>query len=268
MTENKEKQTEGIFFEEKSIVLPSACDAGSRLGIKNILSMFMDIAMRHTEELKIDSKNLLKKSNALWVITHIKVEIKRRPEMLEKVNVITWPLKPHGVSLERSFSIGGAGRDGSEDVWIAGHSVWVFVDAKTHHIRRIRTVCYPDNLSYRDVDALTEPFRKSVKATQLQEEFGDIPVFAVRKVESTDIDMAQHMNNVVYCRWMIDTFSVEYLAEHEITGLEIDFRNECREGEMIDIYRRRTDNGWQFLMKKADGNVSVVAWLEMKNSQM
>lgn len=60
---------------------------------------------------------------------------------------------------------------------------------------------------------------------------------------SSDIDSNNHMNNARYIRWIVDTFSTEELKGHLITTLRIQYVQEIREGENIEVIRGLDPDG-------------------------
>ena len=82
-----------------------------------------------------------------------------------------------------------------------------------------------------------------------------------RAVFSSDIDYGNHMNNVAYVKTMLDTFSSAELAALPIKSFEIRYGEPCREGETIAIYRRETDGGCLFAIKKENGKTAATAVL-------
>lgn len=72
----------------------------------------------------------------------------------------------------------------------------------------------------------------------------------------SDIDVNQHVNNVKYMEYVLNTYPESELRNRMITGLQINFLQECRFGEPLQILKSgspesKTDH---FEGRKSNGN--------------
>jgi len=71
----------------------SEVDSYYKLRLDYIFSHFQNIAGLHSIEMGTDGESILEKSNALWVMTKMKLRIAELPRFGEIITVETWPLK-------------------------------------------------------------------------------------------------------------------------------------------------------------------------------
>ena len=223
----------------------SFCDDKAQLSLTGIFNLFMDLATEHAFLLNIGNDSL-KSKNCFWVAAKSKIKIHRRPRMLENVKAVTWPEKPKNIRYNRYYVIS----DESGYI-IEGKTEWTILDADSGRPRKSSDV-YPQELEHLTDTVCDTPFERiSADFTQCEE-------IAVHKVESQDIDLSVHMNNVAYIRAMLCAFSTQEIAQMDIKEMEIAYRLQCFEGEVLSIRRRDAENGVEIGIIKEDGTTAAV----------
>jgi acyl-ACP thioesterase len=81
-------------------------------------------------------------------------------------------------------------------------------------------------------------------------------------VHTSDIDIGRHMNNVAYLRMLCDSFSVDEMDLMNPSEMEIMYLSPCFEGDVLDIMRRKTDFGYEFGVRRADGRYAALAQIK------
>ncbi len=215
------------YLQRRLPILSYYMDFEKKLSLPACMGMFQDIANDHGEKLGVDRWSLLKSSNAFWVITKVKMKIKRFPELDQKVDVKTWTIDNTAVKFDRDCTISIVGEE-----LVAIKSEWVALDATTRRIRPAKTIKFPfdmKNIKKRAISEKYSAFSTIVDSNDFVYE---------RKVVSTDIDVNNHVNNCFYSRFVLDCFSVDFLRNHQLTDYEIHFINESTEGETIAFYKK------------------------------
>ncbi|KAG1363466.1 putative Oleoyl-acyl carrier protein thioesterase, chloroplastic [Cocos nucifera] len=49
-----------------------------------------------------------------------------------------------------------------------------------------------------------------------------------------DLDMNQHVNNVAYIGWVLESMPQEIIDTHELHTITLDYRRECQHDDMVD----------------------------------
>jgi len=49
-----------------------------------------------------------------------------------------------------------------------------------------------------------------------------------------DLDMNQHVNNVTYIGWVLESMPQEVIGTHELRSITLDYRRECQRGDVVD----------------------------------
>ena len=178
-----------------------------------------------------------------------KILIYDRPKVLSPLELTTWPEKPGNIRCNRYYTLSQNGTLLAE-----GKNEWVMLEVETGRLHRIDDA-YPEELIHHEAIACDSPF------TRIDKDFSDGREIGRYTVRSCDIDTSQHMNNVNYARAVLGAFSCEELAAMPIREMEISYRLQCYEGEMLTLIRRDTDQGCEVGVIKEDGNTAAIVRL-------
>jgi len=240
------------YYEKELFVTPSLCDAASRLSLQSVFVLFQDAASEHAETLGIGG-NVMAEKGLFWLTVRTKVRFLSRPRLMERLQLKTWlgEFAPGDLRTYRYYTLFCGVKAVAE-----GRTEWAILRVADHGMARIRDVGFPDVAVLPDT-VLSEPFSRF--RVELGEE---VPTFR-SVVRTTDVDMGQHMNNTAYIRALLDTFSVEELKEMDVRELEICFKQACYGGEALTIRRQRNEEGWLFVISRADGKPATMAQLRL-----
>lgn len=238
---------ENTWREEREIY-SSFCDAEGCLGVRNTFDLFMDIASVHAAHLGVGYYDMMDR-RCYWVAVRTRVRFRDRPRLGETIRLETWPVKPGLAKSERCYRLYCGG-----DIAAEGRTEWAVQDVDTGAVRRMDSVGFPMELDFRSDRACPEPFTRFRDV-----DTGDVAPERIFTVDSMDIDMGRHMNNVAYIRMLLGTFSTEEQNKMDISEVEISYRRACFEAEELRIYRRRQDDGWMFQVCRPDGETAIHA---------
>jgi acyl-ACP thioesterase len=242
----QEKHLSPVFTRE-GIVTASLCDASGRLGLAQQFSILQDLASEHAALLGVGADDMLARGQ-YWVVTHTRLNVFARAGMNAPLTMTTWPNRcaPEDVRSFRSYRIESGGTLLAE-----GRSEWIVLNAGTNRPVRLRETCFPFDLDFCEAVAAPEPFLRE------REEFCERDACFTRPVAASDVDSAQHMNNVAYVRAMLDAFSVRELAELPASSITVRYGDPCHEGDAITVAKQPFEGGFRLAVLKADGRVSA-----------
>ncbi len=232
-------------MERDFSVLISQCDNTSLMSIPSIFALFGDLASEHAPRIGLGSDTLAEK-DLFWVAVRTKVKIHRRPEMTEPFRATTWPEAPGRVRCVRYYSM----IDNTANLLAEGKTEWAIVDLASGRPHKLLEI-YPDGLEHLSDVSCPEPFNKISESFDGAEEIGKYTV------RSTDIDIGQHMNNVAYIRALFGAFSCKELEDMNISDVEINFKNQCFEGDELTFYKRKTGDALEVGIIRPDGKCAA-----------
>ncbi|MBO7215075.1 MAG: hypothetical protein J6V66_06235 [Clostridia bacterium] len=213
-----------------STVYASQCNDKQVLRTDAILNFFQDLATEHAIELKTDYHSLKSASNAFWVISKIKFKRVGQIRHHDAVTVSTWPIKPQSIRFMRDYNIKG------ENGEIHGTSEWCVLDFNTMSLRRLDTISYPADMEHIETRAEVSPFNR-FREEVLPEHYS-----YTYTAEYSDIDVNGHVNNVVYAKMALNTFTPCEFDEKDYNAFEIHFLSQCFLGNEIKIFKKQLGN--------------------------
>lgn len=234
-------------YQTETAVLPSQGDATGRLGYDRAVSLFMDLASVHAEMLGSGVQSMLERQ-LFWLTVKTQARFFRRPRLGETVTLRTWPEAPGKVRCNRSYQVVQQGA-----VLIAAKTEWAVLDLRTQGIHPLNDI-YPPELGFELPTACPGPF------AAIPDDFAPEDVFGEYRVRSTDIDLGGHMNNAAYLRALLGCFSNAELAELDIKRIDLSFRTPCFEGELLQMSRRRSEQGLDLRLAR-EGRTVLLARL-------
>ena len=204
-------------YSTKITLYNSYFDLNNRLSAKSILNIFQDVASIHAEDIGVGYLAMLEK-NLYWVLSRIKIDILKQPQINQRVVVETWPLEKGRIDFDRDLKI--LSEDG--EVLVLGTSKWCVIDTKTRELQRTQ------NVEYVGEYYLEKNYQDRCGNIVLADE-GLEPKFQY-KVGFCDLDHNQHMNNTNYANLVLNA------VENKIfSHFEINFNNECLLDDTIEV---------------------------------
>lgn len=209
-------------------VMPSMCDENSRMSIPAMLDMFQDMAGIHAESVGIGAL-ALEERGLFWVVSKMRLVVNSRPYVQEVLESTTWIQPAERVSCERDWEIK---RGGKQLAYV--RSLWAA-------IRRDNFRPGHMNDFYPDAD-FTMDLPDEVPFARIGRMFEGVGTFGEYTIRSVDIDRGGHMNNVNYVRALLGCFTCAQLEEMDIKELDMQFIQQCYEGDTIRFVKRSSEN--------------------------
>ncbi len=209
-----------------------------KLRFDTLLSSFQQLATMHSEELGVGFKDLYKNSNAIWIVTKIKLYAPKMPLLHETVEFTSYPTNITPLTFIREFTANGD--MGGNAV---GHSEWCVLDATTKTLKRSNSIVYPFDLPRRD-DNVGLTFSKMRCDDDI------LNYVYSYTVKLLDIDLNRHTNNVSYVKVALNAFSLEEFESYNFTSFEIKFISQTYYNDEIKVYKAEIDKNKFFIVGK------------------
>lgn len=182
--------------------------------------MCQDIADLAADSLGFGIASLNDRFGVAWVLTRMRADIVRTPELYEELVIETWPIQHGRLIFERDFIV----RDSTGAIIAAAVSSWVLIDIVTREIKKGEVIGF--NLSSGRARALNCSFGKIKPPSETQSAYK-------RVIAYSDIDFNGHINNSRYVNYAMDCFAMDYHLRHEVHSVELDYINETLPGEIL-----------------------------------
>jgi acyl-ACP thioesterase len=183
-----------------------------------------------------------------WVLSRIRVEISALPKWQDKVTVKTWI-----ESLEGSRSIRNIEMYHDGKKIVGATTFWAVFNTQ---LRKAEPLALPHEHfeKYPDHKATTESFSR---LNILQE----TEKVTRRAVVLSDLDIVNHVNNVKYLEWCLDTLPSKSILKQEVKNFEMNFLRELNLNDQVEINISKEERHDFFSVTK-EGKVCFALVLE------
>jgi acyl-ACP thioesterase len=193
------------------------------LKLSALLGMFQEAAEPASVELGFGFDVMRDRFNAAWILTRIRVDVKKPAVWRDEIEIETWNRRHSRVTFERDF----IARDAHGETVAAAVTSWVVLDVDTRAMKTASDFGFdvPDFDMPRAIDCRLGRIRSPVELT---------PVYT-RTVGYSDIDVNGHVNNARYVDFAMDCIPVERHRARRVNSVEIGYVNEARAGDSISL---------------------------------
>ena len=180
-----------------------------------------------------------------WVLSKMRVEIKRLPKWNDQITIKTWIN-----SLENSRSNRCLEVFLGDEKLVGCETFWAVFNTKK---RRPEALALPHEHfeKYPNVVATEKTFSKIAIPQEME-------LVAERLVQLSDLDIVNHANNVKYLEWCLDLVDSKTILSQKIKAFDLNFMKELSEKERIQISKNES----LFTISK-DGKVCFALELEV-----
>lgn len=217
-----------IVTEKEYVVHYYEIDCKKKLLITSLMNYFSDVAIQQSENLGV-GLDYMKKNNVAWVIYKWYINLKRYPMYNEKIRVRTMPYSFRRFYAYRTFEV----LDSNDEIIATANSLWFFIDTKVRKGTRITEDMYNayciDKSNTRNLDMEKVNLPKKIDS---QESFN---------IRYTDIDTNQHVNNVKYVDWALETVPLNIISNYTLKNINIIYEKEATYGKSIKVFTEMTE---------------------------
>jgi acyl-ACP thioesterase len=189
-------------------------DCHHRLTILSIFNFMQEAASRHAEALGVSIQQLLLE-NYTWLLSRLKIKIASFPVWQDRITISTWPSGAQRLFALRDFQL----QDKHDQTVAAAVSAWLVLDVEKRRPVRIG------------------PFIEKLRPLEGQHILPDtldkLPGLEFRTHEKKfvvryrDLDINQHVNNVSFVEWLVESIPNGVLNTAVLAELEINFMAEA-----------------------------------------
>ena len=179
-----------------------------------IFNFMQEAASRHAEALGVSIQQLLLE-NYTWLLSRLKIKIASFPVWQDRITISTWPSGAQRLFALRDFQL----QDKHDQTVAAAVSAWLGLDVEKR--RPIR------------IGPFIEKLRPLEGQHILPDALDKLPGLEFRTHEKKfvvryrDLDINQHVNNVSFVEWLVESIPNGVLNTSVLAELEINFMAEA-----------------------------------------
>ena len=197
---------------EQFTIRANEVDTSGKLTLPAICNFFQEVAGNNAKDLKFDITDM-QQQNLTWVLHRMDINIKRKVQWRDTLHIETWPAAGDSLRAYRNYRI----IDSKHQEIGNCLSYWMVMNLATRRPSRIPQEVLDLRLS--DKPHVTLVKNNRMKPFTMQ---GTEKEIIVRRA---DVDMNNHVNNVRYIEWMLETLDLEIVDK--IQNFDVMFTKEA-----------------------------------------
>ncbi|MQM09827.1 hypothetical protein Taro_042707 [Colocasia esculenta] len=222
----------GVGYRQIIVIRSYEVGADKTATIESILNLLQETALNHVWMSGLlgdgfGATHGMIRNKLIWVVTRMQVEVESYPIWGEVVEVDTW--------------VGASGKNGMRRDWlIRSHSTgatfaratstWVMMNRETRRLSKM-----PEEVREEISPWFVDKYAIQEEAPEKIMKLGDSAKYmdSDLKPKRSDLDMNHHVNNVKYVRWMLETIPDQFLENHQLCGITLEYRKECGSSDVV-----------------------------------
>lgn len=224
-----------------------AVDAQKQVHVPALIQLMHETAMQHVLDLKLSVWDL-EPLNLAWVLTRLQVKIHQLPSLGQKIKIVTNPSAFEKIRTFRDYRV--YTEDGQ--LLASAVSLWFLMNTQTRRLARVpaeirQTI---ENCIQTISHFLPKPDTKPpiFPTAQYQRAF---------QVGYHDLDFNEHLNNIHYAKWLLDTLPATFQKQHQLQQLDLFYKLECvLDDQIIGEVGKTGPSSFQHRLLKAGQEVA------------
>ncbi|KAG0609217.1 hypothetical protein M758_8G167200 [Ceratodon purpureus] len=167
--------------------------------------------------------------NLIWVVTRMQVHVEQYPAWGDVVEMDTWVAASGKNGMRRDWLV----RDYKTGQILArATSTWVMMSRKTRKLSKMPEEVRAEISPYfLERSAIKDESLLAQKILRLNDNAECVRSGLTPK--RTDLDMNQHVNNVKYIGWMMESVPPAIMDGYELASMSLEYRRECGQSDMV-----------------------------------
>ncbi|KAG7014515.1 Oleoyl-acyl carrier protein thioesterase 2, chloroplastic [Cucurbita argyrosperma subsp. argyrosperma] len=256
---------DGLSYKEKFIVRCYEVGINKTATVETIANLLQEVGCNHAQGVGFSTDGFattptMRKLHLIWVTARMHIEIYKYPAWGDVVEIETW--------------CQGEGRIGTRRDWIIkdyatgqvigrATSKWVMMNQDTRRLQKVSDDVRDEYLVHcpRDLRlAFPEENNSSLKKIPKLEDPGHYSRLGLMP-RRADLDMNQHVNNVTYIGWVLESMPQETINSHELQTITLDYRRECQQDDLVDSLTsvEEVENGGDEAVSELNGSNGYIS---------
>ncbi|KAE8000010.1 hypothetical protein FH972_004382 [Carpinus fangiana] len=259
---------DGLSYKERFVVRSYEVGINKTATVETIANLLQEVGCNHAQSVGFSTDGFattptMRKLHLIWVTARMHIEIYKYPAWSDVVEIETW--------------CQGDGRIGTRRDWIIkdcatgqvigrATSKWVMMNQDTRRLQKVSDDVREEYLVYCPREprlAIPEEGSSSLrKIPKLEDPAHSSKLGLVPR--RADLDMNQHVNNVTYIGWVLESIPQEIIDSHELQTITLDYRRECQHNDVVDSLTSVEPVGEAEAVSKLQGTNGSAASMEKK----
>jgi fatty acyl-ACP thioesterase B len=224
---------DGMVFRQNFSIRSYEIGADRTASVETLMNHLQETALNHVKSAGLlgdgfGSTPEMCKRNLIWVVTKMQVLVDRYPTWGDVVQVDTWVAASGKNGMRRDWLI----RDcNTGEILTRASSCWVMMNKETRRLAKIPDEV-KEEIGHHFVDSPPVVSEDSRKLPKLDDSRADYIRNGLTPRWS-DLDVNQHVNNVKYVGWILESAPLPIVESHELAGMTLEYRRECMRDSVL-----------------------------------
>lgn len=216
----------------------SQCYPNGVIKLPELANILQLTAAEHADSGGVGFEDLSKYDQS-WVMNRMRIELGDLPIFSQEIEVKTWIEELKGFKSTRNFEVS---REGKKLLGVS--TLWAIFNMKK---RRPDALHFDTSYveQYPDMHATAFPNQR------IELNF-DVENSYEQKVQFSDLDIVNHVNNTKYLEWCLNYIDPIIILKNKIKAIDLNFIKELSLGDTISIQRSVMDNKIRFKIVKGE----------------
>ncbi|XP_058206701.1 oleoyl-acyl carrier protein thioesterase 1, chloroplastic-like [Rhododendron vialii] len=232
---------DGLSYKEKFIVRCYEVGINKTATVDSIANLLQEVTCNHVQSCGYSTDGFgtttaMRKLHLIWVATRMHIEIYKYPARSDVVEIESWFESKGGIGIRRDWIL----KDhATHEVLGRATSKFVMINQDTRKLAKVSDDVQKEYLGFSPREprlAFPEEKNGSLKKIAKLEDAAQYSRQGLVPRRAADLDMNQHVNNVAYIRWVLESMPQEIIDTHELETITIDYKKECKEDDEVDSH--------------------------------
>lgn len=199
-------------------------DFNNVVKLSSVFNYMQEAASNNANQLKFGYDDLIKEG-LFWVLSRAKIEISNYLKVGDDIIIETWPKRTDKLFALRDFKM----YNSDNEIVGKATTAWLLLDSKT--MRPVKPDLLLDKVPQYKIERAIEEVPGKIAEPETRE------FITEKNIGYTDIDVNQHVNNVKYIEFVLDSFTQDQYMGKKISAMQINFLSESKYGDRIQIFK-------------------------------
>uniref|UniRef100_A0A0E0C2F6 Acyl-[acyl-carrier-protein] hydrolase n=1 Tax=Oryza meridionalis TaxID=40149 RepID=A0A0E0C2F6_9ORYZ len=222
----------GVRYRQTVVVRSYEVGPDRTATLETVLNLLQETALNHVWMSGLlgdgfGATHAMITNNLIWVVSRMHVQVDHYPIWGEVLEIDTWVGSSGKNGMRRDWLVRGRS---SGAIFVRATSTWVMMNKVTRRLSKMPKEVR-DEISpwFIDRHAIDEEATEKIIKLDTNATYVDSDL----KPKRSDLDMNHHVNNVKYVRWMLETLPDQFLQQHQLSSIILEYRKECGSSDVV-----------------------------------
>ncbi|CAM6110173.1 unnamed protein product [Calypogeia fissa] len=200
--------------------------------IETLSNLFQECALNHVGMSDfvgdgMGTTHAMMRHRLIWVVTRMQIQVERYPIWGDVVEIDTWAAGEGKNGMRRDWLVTDYN---TGEILARATSTWVTMNQDTRRLSRM-----PDDVRSEISPYFLDRWVMKDEPCRRIRKLGDNAEYIRSDLvpRLNDMDMNQHVNNVKYIGWVLESVPQSLSVAHELTSMVLEYKRECSPSDVV-----------------------------------